>query len=50
MTGFDFTGQRVLVTGASRGIGYGVARGFALAGAELTILATGESVHTAARA
>jgi len=48
MTGFDFTGKRVLVTGASRGIGYGVARGFALAGAELTILATGESVHAAA--
>ena len=49
MTAFDFTGKRVLVTGASRGIGYGVARGFALAGADLAILATGESVHAAAR-
>ena len=48
MTAFDFTGARVLVTGASRGIGFGVARGFAAAGAELTILATGDSVGTAA--
>lgn len=48
MTGFDFSGKRVLVTGASRGVGFGVARGFALAGAELTILATGESVRAAA--
>jgi 3-hydroxybutyrate dehydrogenase len=48
MTPFDFTGARVLVTGASRGIGLGVARGFAAAGAELTILATGDSVVTAA--
>ena len=48
MTAFDFTGARVLVTGASRGIGLGVARGFAAAGAELTILATADSVGTAA--
>jgi 3-hydroxybutyrate dehydrogenase len=48
MTPFDFTGKRVLVTGASRGIGLGVARGFAQAGADLAILATGESIKTAA--
>ena len=39
MTNLDFTGKRVLVTGASRGVGLGVARGFAAAGAELTIQA-----------
>jgi 3-hydroxybutyrate dehydrogenase len=50
MTAFDFRGKRVLVTGASRGVGLGIARGFAKAGAELTILATGESVRAAAAA
>jgi 3-hydroxybutyrate dehydrogenase len=39
MSAFDFSGRRVLVTGASRGIGLGVARAFAAAKAELTILA-----------
>jgi NAD(P)-dependent dehydrogenase (short-subunit alcohol dehydrogenase family) len=48
MTNFDFTGKRVLVTGASRGIGLGVARGFAQAGADLSIIATSDSVHESA--
>jgi len=34
---FDFTGTRVLVTGGSNGIGLAVARGFADAGAQVTI-------------
>jgi len=34
---FDFSGARVLVTGGSSGIGLGVARAFAEAGAEVTI-------------
>ena len=41
---FDFTGRRVLVTGASRGIGLGVAEGFIEAGAEVTLLADNEEV------
>jgi NAD(P)-dependent dehydrogenase (short-subunit alcohol dehydrogenase family) len=39
MSTFDFAGKQVLVTGASRGIGLGIARAFAAASAELTILA-----------
>ena len=45
---FDFSGQTVLVTGASRGIGYGIAEGFAAAGADLVILAEDDTVHEAA--
>lgn len=34
---FDFTGQRVLITGGNMGLGAGVARGFLAAGAEVII-------------
>lgn len=47
---FDFTGVRVLVTGASSGIGHGVAMGFARAGADLTILSETDAIHAAAAA
>jgi NAD(P)-dependent dehydrogenase (short-subunit alcohol dehydrogenase family) len=48
LSGFDFTGKRVLVTGASHGIGYGVAAAFARAGAELTILSSTADIEKAA--
>jgi 3-hydroxybutyrate dehydrogenase len=47
MTGLE--GQRVLVSGASRGIGLGVARAFVGAGATVWVLAEDEAVHDAAR-
>jgi 3-hydroxybutyrate dehydrogenase len=40
MRAFDFTGRRVLVTGASHGIGRAVAAAFARAGADLAILSS----------
>ncbi len=46
---YDFSGEHVLVTGASRGIGRAVAEGFAAAGAEVTILSSGAGIHEAAR-
>ena len=45
---FDFSGETVLVTGACRGIGQAVARGFAAAGAEVYMLATGSGLEAAA--
>jgi 3-hydroxybutyrate dehydrogenase len=45
--GFDFAGRRVLVTGASHGIGFAVARAFAGAGAELAILSSTADIHDA---
>lgn len=45
---YDFSGESVLVTGASRGIGFAVARAFAQAGAEVTVLSSGAGIHAAA--
>jgi len=44
----DFTDKSVLVTGASRGIGYGIAEAFAKSGADLTVLAEGSDIAEAA--
>lgn len=46
----DFSGKSVVVTGASRGIGYGIAKAFARAGADLTILADDRETEKAAKA
>ena len=46
---YDFSGETVLVTGASRGIGRAVAEAFALAGADVTVLSSGKGIHGAAR-
>jgi len=45
----ELSGARVLVTGASRGIGLGVARAFVEAGATVWTLAEDGAVHEAAR-
>lgn len=42
-TSFDFRGARVLVTGGSNGIGLGIARAFAAAGADVVITGTRSS-------
>ncbi|GEO36153.1 3-hydroxybutyrate dehydrogenase [Skermanella aerolata] len=49
MTDFpNFKGRTVLITGASRGIGFGIAQGFAAAGADLHIAAENEGIVAAA--
>ena len=45
---FDFHGKSILVTGASRGIGYAIAQQFCDAGAQLFIMAEGEDIFQAA--
>jgi 3-hydroxybutyrate dehydrogenase len=44
----NFEGKTVVITGASRGIGLGIAKGFAEAGATLHLLADDQEVMTAA--
>lgn len=48
MADLGLAGRKVLVTGASRGIGAALARAFARAGCHVTLLAESEEVHEAA--
>ncbi len=50
MNPFSLAGQRALVTGGSRGIGLGIARGLASAGADIVLVAREPEVLEAARA
>ena len=45
----DFSGKKVLITGSSRGIGLGIAQGFAKAGAQLHLLADHEQIYDVAK-
>ncbi len=44
----SYVGKSVVITGASRGIGLGIAEGFAAAGASLHLIANDERIHAAA--
>jgi 3-hydroxybutyrate dehydrogenase len=44
----DLKGKMVVITGASRGIGLGIARGFAAAGAKLLLIADDDAVRESA--
>ena len=46
----SYAGRSVVITGASRGIGLGIAEGFAAAGASLHLIANDEAVHASAKA
>ena len=46
---FDFNNKSVVITGASRGIGFGVAKAFSNYGACLHIISSGKGIHQAGK-
>lgn len=47
---FDLTGKKAIITGATRGLGLGMAEGLMEAGAEVVICGTSDKAHEIARA
>ena len=41
----DFSNKSVVITGASRGIGFGIAEAFASHGADLHLISSGKTIH-----
>lgn len=46
---FDVTGKKAIVTGSTRGLGYGMAEGLMEAGAEVVIVGTSDKVFDVAK-
>lgn len=49
MIELDFRNKSVVITGASRGIGFGVAEAFASLGADLHLISSGKTIHEAGK-
>ena len=49
MIELDFRNKSVVITGASRGIGFGVAEAFAGLGADLHLISSGKTIHEAGK-